>query len=265
MAADKALAGDGAAGCGPKVVTACMIVIGNEILSGRTRDANLAWIAEQLNQTGVRLMEARVIPDIEQVIVDTVRDVRDRFDYVFTSGGIGPTHDDITADSLAKAFGVGIDVHPEARARLERHYAAGEFNEARMRMARIPDGARLIDNPISKAPGFILGNVYVMAGIPVIMQAMFETIRHELVGGTPLQSRTIAAELPEGRMAQGLRQLQEDFPMVDIGSYPFFRGNRPGSSIVLRSTEADRLAEAADRLKGMMRGLGGEPFEADGQ
>ncbi len=247
----------------PRIVTACMIVIGNEILSGRTKDANLAWIAERLNQIGVRLTEARVIPDVEEAIVETVRAVRGRFDYVFTSGGIGPTHDDITADSMARAFEVGIGIHPEARARLERHYAAGELNEARLRMARIPDGAVLIDNPVSKAPGFRLGNVYVMAGIPLIMQAMFESIRHELVGGAPLLSRTVSAPLAEAKLADGLRALQDSYPGVEIGSYPFFRGSRSGTSIVLRSVEPAALATATERLKDLMRALGAEPLEVD--
>jgi len=247
----------------PKPVTACMIVIGNEILSGRTRDANLAWLAVRLDEIGVRLAEARVIPDIEQTIVETVRAVRDKFDYVFTSGGIGPTHDDITADSVAKAFGVGIDIHPEARARLERHYAAGEFNAARMRMARIPDGGTLIDNPVSKAPGFRIGNVFVLAGVPAIFQAMFESLKHELVGGPKLLSRTVSAYLPEGKLAAGLAALQDRFGEVEIGSYPFYRGNKPGCSIVLRSTDAARLGAATDEVKTMMRSQGGEPIEGD--
>ena len=246
-----------------KPVTACMIVIGNEILSGRTKDANLAWIAVRLNEIGVRLMEARVIPDVEATIVATVREVRDRFDYVFTSGGIGPTHDDITADYIAKSFNVGIDVHPEARTRLERHYAPGEFNAARMRMARIPDGATLIDNPISKAPGFRIGNVFVMAGVPQIFQAMFESLRHQLVGGPMLLSRTVSAYLPEGRLAAGLAALQDQEGAVEIGSYPFYRGSKSGCSIVLRSTDAGRLGAATDAVKSMMRGLGGEPIEGD--
>jgi molybdenum cofactor synthesis domain-containing protein len=248
-----------------RTVTACMIVIGNEILSGRTPDANLAWIAAQLNELGIRLLEARVIPDLEQTIVDTVNAVRAKFDYVFTSGGIGPTHDDITADSIAKAFGVGIGIHPEARRRLEAHYAQQqtEFNEARQRMARIPEGAALIDNPISRAPGFRIGNVFVMAGIPVVMRAMFESIRHELVGGAKLLSRTVSAFLPEGKFAAGLGRLQAEHPELDLGSYPFYRGGRAGASIVLRGTDTERLAAATDEVKALVRALGGEPVDGD--
>jgi molybdenum cofactor synthesis domain-containing protein len=248
-----------------KTVTACMIVIGNEILSGRTKDANLAWIAVRLNDLGVRLMEARVIPDVEQTIIATVNEVRGKFDYVFTSGGIGPTHDDITADCIARAFGVGIDVHPEAHRRLVAHYQQqqSEFNEARRRMARIPDGATLIDNPVSKAPGFRIGNVFVMAGIPAVMQAMFESIRHEIVGGSQLLSRTVSSFLPEGKFAGGLGQLQQRYADLDLGSYPFYRNGRPGASIVLRGTDGARLAAATDEFKALVRELGGEPIEGD--
>ncbi|HYM33628.1 MAG TPA: molybdopterin-binding protein [Candidatus Cybelea sp.] len=249
----------------PKIVTACMIVIGNEILSGRTQDANLAWIAVRLNDLGVRLMEARVIPDVEQVIVDTINDVRRRFDYVFTSGGIGPTHDDITADCVAKAFGVGIGVHPEAKRILEAHYIQqkSEFNEARMRMARVPFGGTLIENPVSKAPGFRMENVFVMAGIPAVMRAMFESIRHELVGGAKVLSRTVSSFLPEGKFAAGLGALQVRYPDLDIGSYPFYRQGKPGASIVIRGTEAPMLSEATDELRALIVELGGEPLETD--
>ncbi len=172
-------------------VTACLVVIGNEILSGRTRDANLAYLGARLNDIGVRLMEARVIPDLDEVIVAAVNEARRAFTYVFTTGGIGPTHDDITAASIAKAFGVALTEHPEARAILEAHYPTGEINQARLRMARTPEGATLIENPVSKAPGFQMGNVFVMAGIPEVMQAMFESVVHRLVGGKPLVSRSV--------------------------------------------------------------------------
>jgi molybdenum cofactor synthesis domain-containing protein len=247
----------------PRTVTACVLVIGNEILSGRTRDANLHYIAGRLTELGVRLREARFIPDIEAAIVAAVNEARVKYDYVFTSGGIGPTHDDITADSIAKAFGTGIDVDPEARRRLEAHYEPGMLNEARLRMARIPFGASLIDNPVSKAPGFRIGNVFVMAGVPAILQAMFESIRHQVAGGAPLLARTISARLAEGAIAAPLRQLQERHADVDIGSYPFYRGGTFGTSIVLRSTDRDRLALVADELKALMRGLGAEPIEGE--
>lgn len=245
-----------------KIVTACMLVIGNEILSGRTRDANLAWIAPQLNEMGIRLMEARFIPDIDEVIVASVNEVRARHDYVFTSGGIGPTHDDITADSIARAFGVGIDIDPRARAILEAHYQPGELTEARLRMARIPFGAELIDNPVSRAPGFRIANVFVMAGVPAILQAMFGSIRHLLVGGPRLLSHTVSGHVAEGKIADALRAIQDRHDgRLEVGSYPFYRGGKPGTSIVLRSTEPARLAGAAAEVIAAMRTLGVEPFE----
>ncbi len=244
-----------------KIVTAAMIVIGNEILSGRTRDANMHHVAVRLTELGVRLTEARFIPDDEAVIVSTVNELRARHDYVFTSGGIGPTHDDITADAIARAFGVGIDVDPRARAILEAHYEPGMLNEARLRMARIPFGAALVENPVSKAPGFRLENVYVMAGVPAIMQAMFESIRHELVGGTKLLSRTVAARVAEGAIAADLAAIQNAHEGVEIGSYPFFRGGIPGTSIVLRSTDAGALDRAADAYLAVLARLGVAPIE----
>ena len=242
-----------------RLVTACVIVIGNEILSGRTQDVNIAFLGERLNELGVRLMEARVIPDIEDTIVATVNEARARFAYVFTTGGIGPTHDDITAASIAKAFGVPLTEHPEARAILEAHYPPGELTEARLRMARTPEGAALIENPVSKAPGFQMDNVFVMAGIPAIMQAMFESLSHRLVGGTPLKSRSVTIYLPESRMAPSLAALQDRYPDVEIGSYPFSREGRFGARLVLRSTEEPRLEAAGAELEAALRDLGGEP------
>jgi molybdenum cofactor synthesis domain-containing protein len=246
----------------PKTVTACVLVIGNEILSGRTKDANLAWLAVELDRLGVRLMEARVIPDIEATIVSTLNEVRGRFDYVFTTGGIGPTHDDITAGCVAKAFGVPLIRDPEAVRRLQAHYAnPADLNESRLRMANVPAGATLIDNPISKAPGFRIDNVFVMAGIPSIMRAMFDGIRHHLVGGAPMLSRTINVELAEGVMAADLAAIQSANPALEIGSYPFMRQGRPGAAIVLRGVDAGTLAAAAEAVKSMMRGHGAEPRE----
>ncbi|MBL8697182.1 MAG: competence/damage-inducible protein A [Alphaproteobacteria bacterium] len=248
-----------------KTVTACILVIGNEILSGRTKDANLAWLAVELNKLGVRLMEARVIPDIEGTIVETINAVRGRFDYVFTTGGIGPTHDDITAACVAKAFGVPLIRNPDAVRRLQAHYAnPADLNEARLRMANAPEGAELIDNPVSKAPGFRIGNVYVMAGVPTIMQAMFDGLRHRLVGGAPMLSRSISVDLPEGVMATQLAAIQETHGEVEIGSYPYMRLGKPGAAIVLRSVEAAGLAAATEAVKAMMRALGGEPREDPG-
>lgn len=244
-----------------KVVTAAVLVIGNEILSGRTRDTNTNWLATRLTALGVRLREARVVPDDEAEIVAALNALRARYDYVFTSGGIGPTHDDITADCIARAFGTGIDVHPEARARLEAHYPSGQLNEARLRMARIPHGAALVDNPVSIAPGFHIGNVYVFAGVPAILQAMFEGIRHELAGGDPLLARAIAVHLPEGQLAAGLGAIQARWPATEIGSYPFFRGGRPGCSIVVRATDRTALDAAAEDVRALMTAEGGAPQE----
>lgn len=245
----------------PKVVTAAILVIGNEILSGRTREANMHHLAGRLAELGIRLMEARIVPDIEARIIGAVNELRAANDYVFTSGGIGPTHDDITADCIAKAFGVGIDVHPEARRRLEAHYEPGMLNAARMRMARIPDGAALVDNPVSAAPGFRIGNVYVMAGVPSIFQAMVSSIIPELVGGDRILSRTIVAMVPEGAVADRMGALQVDFPDLDIGSYPAFRQGRVSTSVVLRGTSPDQLAAAAERMHGIFREAGGDPVE----
>ncbi|MFC4270284.1 competence/damage-inducible protein A [Sneathiella chungangensis] len=241
-----------------KIVTAAVVVIGDEILSGRTQDKNMAWIAVRLNEIGVQLREVRVVPDIEAEIVAAVNALRAKFDYVFTTGGIGPTHDDITADSIAAAFDVGIDFHPEAMALLTRHYETSgiEFNDARKRMARIPDGASLINNPVSKAPGFCIENVYVMAGVPTIMQAMFEEIAPTLHGGPKMLSRTIGAGLPEGRVAEKLGALQKAYPDVSMGSYPYFRQGEVGTNLVLRSTEKADLDAAFGELVEYLKGEG---------
>jgi molybdenum cofactor synthesis domain-containing protein len=240
-----------------RTVTACLLVIGNEILSGRTKDANLAFLGEGLNDLGIRLMEARVIPDLEEVIVATVNQVRGAYDYVFTTGGIGPTHDDITAECVAKAFGLPLTLHPEAHALLWAHYPPGHLNEARLRMAHTPEGATLIDNPVSTAPGFRIGNVFVMAGIPSVMQAMFESLKHQLVGGRPLRSHSVEVDLPEGTLARGLGALQAHFADVEIGSYPFYRDGRPGVRVVLRSADEALLETAAGELRAVIGELGG--------
>ena len=246
-----------------RIVSAAIVIIGNEILSGRTADRNMPFLASRLNELGIQVREARVVPDLEAEIVRAVNECRARHDYVFTTGGIGPTHDDITGDAIAKAFGVGIDYHPQAMAILRAHYAGSgaELNEARMRMARIPFGAELVENPVSKAPGYHLGNVFVLAGVPAIMQAMFESLKHELVGGQPVRSLSIAVYLAEGAIAKGLGELAARYPDVDLGSYPFYRQGRFGTSIVGRSTDEGRLQAAAAELRQLMRGLGGEPLE----
>jgi molybdenum cofactor synthesis domain-containing protein len=244
-------------------VTAAIVVIGNEILSGRTKEANLAYLAERLNDIGVRLMEGRIVGDLDDAIIRAVNECRAAYDYVFTTGGIGPTHDDITAAAIAKAFDMPLTLHPEAVGRLQRHYPPGQLNEARLRMALTPEGATLIDNPISAAPGFQVANVFVMAGVPVIMQAMFEGIRHRLVGGAPLRSRTFRTNLAEGTMAADLGALQGRYPDVEIGSYPSFARREVGVRIVLRSTHPERLADACREFVAMVMALGGQTDEVD--
>ena len=246
----------------PKTVTACILVIGNEILSGRTRDANIQYLATELGQLGIRVMECRVIPDIEQTVVDTVNEVRAKFDYVFTTGGIGPTHDDITADCIAKAFGVGISEHPEAIARMTRHYGdVALFTPARRRMARVPHGGTLVDNPVSVAPGFQMENVFTFAGIPTVAQGMFQSMKHRLVGGDPVLARTVRTNLPEGIIAEPLGALQGRYSDIDIGSYPAFRNGRPSVSLVLRGTDDARLMAAAAELMRTLKDMNGEAEE----
>jgi molybdenum cofactor synthesis domain-containing protein len=246
----------------PQNVTACLLIIGNEILSGRTKDANLNFLALELNKIGVRLRECRVIPDVEQTVVDTVNEVRAKFDYVFTTGGIGPTHDDITADCIAKAFGVGISEHPEAVARMTRHYGdAALFTPARRRMARIPHGGILVDNPVSIAPGFQMENVFTFAGIPAIMQGMFHAMKHRLIGGAPVVSRTVRTNLPEGIIADPLGALQKRFEDLDIGSYPGFRNGKVSVSLVLRGTDDARLSAASAELIDTLKKMNGEAEE----
>jgi len=246
-----------------KIVTACVLIIGNEILSGRTQDANLAYLAQGLNSVGVTLREARVIPDIAEVIVATVNELRAKFDYFFTTGGIGPTHDDITSECVARAFGVPWTLNPEAHQIMLAQYRdrPGELNEARLRMAHTPEGASLIRNPVSRAPGFRMGNVFVMAGIPRVMQAMFDGVKHELKGGRPMLARSIACHLPEGIIAKGLAEIQGRYPDLDIGSYPFYRRGEFGTSLVLRGRDPDRLAGAAQEVVALVRALGGSPVE----
>jgi molybdenum cofactor synthesis domain-containing protein len=246
-----------------KIVTAAVLVIGNEILSGRTKDVNLGYLAEELTKLGVRLREARVIADVESDIVAAVNDCRARYDYVFTTGGIGPTHDDITSASVARAFGVPLMLDERARALLARNYPPGGLNEARLRMAHVPQGASLIENPVSAAPGFRMANVFVMAGVPAIMRAMFDGLKHTLVGGKPMISLTVSAFLAEGIIAAGLGALQQRYPDLDIGSYPFFRQGRYGASFVMRGTEQARLDAAAMELIALVRELDAEPIEGE--
>jgi len=242
-------------------VTAAMVIIGNEILSGRTQDANLAYAATRLNDFGIQMAEVRVIPDVEDTIIKTVNELREKFHYVFTTGGIGPTHDDITAESIAKAFGVPIAIDPMARALLEEHYGVDNLTEARLRMARVPEGAVLIDNPLSRAPGFQIGNVLVMAGVPIVMKSMIDSVAPRLIGGKPVLSRTVTALVRESDIAVGLENVQDKYSSVEIGSYPFFRKNMVGSNLVMRGTDADVLEQVVEDLKVLIRDLGAEPLD----
>ncbi|MBT3307401.1 MAG: competence/damage-inducible protein A [Alphaproteobacteria bacterium] len=241
-----------------KIVTAAIVIIGNEVLSGRTQDTNVQYLAQGLGELGVRLAEVRVVPDDEGEIIDAVNALKVRFDYVFTTGGIGPTHDDITSASVAKAFGVPLVRSHEAEALLRGRYKPEDITEARMKMATVPEGASLIDNPVSVAPGFQIENVFVLAGIPRIMKAMFEGLKGGLVGGAPVLSISIDAFFPEGIIAEPLGELQARYPDVDIGSYPFFRGNQPGTCLVARCADGARLAACAVEIEALVAKLGGD-------
>lgn len=243
----------------PRTPTACFIIIGNEILSGRTQDVNLAYLAKILGDLGISLKEVRIIPDAERIIVLTVNSLRGEFDYVFTSGGIGPTHDDITSASIAQAFGVKLFRHPQVVRLLEDHYrgTAHDLNEARLKMADIPEGVSLIDNPVSRAPGFKIGNVYVLAGVPKIFQAMVDGLKGALKGGPPILSQTVSCDLPEGKIASGLAIIQSRYREVEIGSYPYFRAGVFGTSLVLRSIDQAALSKAATEVAELVHTLGG--------
>jgi molybdenum cofactor synthesis domain-containing protein len=241
----------------PKTITAAILVIGDEILSGRTKDQNIGFIADYLTAVGIDLKEVRIVPDIEEEIIAGVNALRHRYTYLFTTGGIGPTHDDITADSVAKAVGVGIDVDERAVDLLLTRLKREDLNEARLRMCRIPDGADLITNPISAAPGFKLGNVMVMAGVPRIMQAMLTSVVETLETGAKMISETVEAGLPEGAYAKGLEETDKKYPEVSIGSYPHFNTSGGGfkNQIVLRSKDADALAAAKADVETMLADL----------
>lgn len=233
------------------MVTAAVMIIGNEILSGRTQDTNTSWLGHELNLRGIQVREARVVPDDQDEIIQALNALRQKYTYVFTTGGIGPTHDDITAAAVAAAFNVPLPENTEARKRLEEYYAdPSKLNEARLKMARIPEGAGLIDNPITAAPGFIMENVYVMAGIPSIMKAMFEGFVDTLEGGSTVHSLSIKCKAGEGDLAAPLSDLQTKYPMVDIGSYPSQKDNQSWYvQIVLRHTDQDILQRAYDDAK----------------
>jgi molybdenum cofactor synthesis domain-containing protein len=245
--------------------TAALVVIGDEILSGRTEDKNIAQVARWLNGQGIGLAEVRVVPDQEAAIVEAVNAVRSVHDYVFTTGGIGPTHDDITVDSIAAAFGVPVVIHPAARKVLEEYYAnrPGGLTDARLRMARAPEGAELIPNPTSGAPGVRMGNVFIMAGVPNIAKAMLEALDGKLQGGRPVVSVTVRATAAESDVAELLKQVQDDHPEVSIGSYPFYGEGRYGADFVIRSEDAQLAERCAEELRRRLRQSGFPPVEFD--
>src|SRR5215213_1113504 len=246
-----------------RVWTAGLVVIGDEILSGRTQDRNIAQIASWLNVQGIRLAEVRVVPDVQERIADAVNALREPHDYLFTTGGIGPTHDDITVDSIAAALGVPVIVHPDARAILEDYYRdrAGGLTEARLRMARTPKGAELIANPSSGAPGVRIGNVYILAGVPHIAASMLEALSGKLEGGRPVMSVTIGARAPESDVADLLRDTEADHPGVAIGSYPFFKDGLYGANFVIRSDDGELARTTGEDLSARLREAGFEPVE----
>jgi molybdenum cofactor synthesis domain-containing protein len=243
--------------------TAALVVIGDEILSGRTQDRNVTQVAAWLNEQGIRLAEVRMVPDVQEHIVEAVNALRPAHDYVFTTGGIGPTHDDITVDAIAAAFGVPVVVHPEARAILEDYYRErpGGLNEARLRMARTPEGAELIPNPNSGAPGVKLGNVYILAGVPNIAASMLEALTGKLEGGRPIVSVTVGARAAESEVADLLRETETANPGVAIGSYPFFKDGGYGANFVIRSEDAQLARRTGEELARRLLEAGYEPVD----
>jgi molybdenum cofactor synthesis domain-containing protein len=246
-----------------RVWTAALLVIGDEILSGRTQDKNIAQVATWLNDEGIRLAEVRVVPDVEERIVAAVNALRAGHDYLFTTGGIGPTHDDITVDAIAAAFGVPVVVHPEARAVLEEWYRnrPGGVTEARLRMARVPEGATLLANPSSGAPGIRIGNVFIMAGVPGIAAAMLSALSGTLEGGRPIVSVTVGARAPESDVAELLKATEEANPGVSIGSYPFFRDGKYGANFVIRSEDGELAQRTGETLLRILEDAGYETTE----
>lgn len=240
----------------PQPVTAAILVIGDEILSGRTKDKNIGTIADHLTAIGIDLREVRIVADDEPAIVDAINALRAGYDYVFSTGGIGPTHDDITADAVAKAFAISIDIDERALAVMRKRYSEDELTPARRRMARIPDGAELIDNPVSLAPGFMIGNLIVMAGVPRIMEAMLMNVTPRLRTGRKLISLSLHVPTPEGTIAPFLSETQSLFPDVRMGSYPYFGEGRPGVYLVLRGTDKDRLEDACHALEARLNEAG---------
>jgi len=244
-----------------RIWTAALLVIGDEILSGRTQDKNVAQVATWLNRQGIRLEEVRVVPDVSARIASAVNELRRTYDYVMTTGGIGPTHDDITVDSIAAAFDVPVIVHPEARRILEDYYATrGGVTDARLRMARVPEGAELLPNPTSGAPGVRMDNVYILAGVPSIAAAMMEALDGKLEGGRPMVSATIGAYAAESEVADLLREAEAANDGVAIGSYPFFKDGRYGANFVVRSDDGNLVERTAKDLERRLSEAGIEPF-----
>ena len=225
-----------------KKVNAAIIIIGNEILSGRTQDVNVVYLSKWLNGLGVKVVEVRVIPDFEDSIVNTINEVRKKFNYIFTTGGIGPTHDDITSRSIAKAFNLSYGYHKEAYEILEKYYYPGQFNKGRKKMAMLPDKALLIFNPSSGAPGFIVENVYCLPGVPSILKSMLGGLSNKIVGGRKILSKTVSLRTVESEIAASLEKVQNKFKDIEIGSYPFFKQGKIGVSIVIRSTEKNLIS-----------------------
>ena len=231
-----------------KEIISGIIIIGNEILSGRTKDLNTSTLSKWFNSIGIKVVEVRVIPDIEEIIINTVNELKQKFDYVFTSGGIGPTHDDITSESVSKAFSLKYEIHKEAYKILEKYYGTKDFNEGRQRMSWMPSKANLILNPSSGAPGFYVENVFCLPGVPSILESMLPGLTNKLVGGEPILSKTISLRTLESEIAKPLKQVQEKNKDVDIGSYPFFRKGKIGVSIVLTSADQPKIDKCSSQI-----------------
>jgi molybdenum cofactor synthesis domain-containing protein len=247
----------------PDSALAALVIIGNEILSGRTEDRNIPFLAERLDNLGIQLAQVRIVPDIESDIVEAVNSLRKRYQYVFTVGGIGPTHDDITTISIARAFGRVMERNTDAMRRLRKHYKTDELNDARARMADMPRDVVLIDNPVSAAPGFIIENVYVMAGVPEIMQAMFDSFADSLQGGKPLKTKTLQTNLREGQIAVSLAKIQKNYHNVVIASYPYFKDGYVGVSLVLRSADDMALQRATNEVRKLLQAIQDHRIEAE--
>lgn len=242
-----------------RLLTAGIIIIGNEILSGRTQDKNISYIALKLNALGVHLKEVRIIPDVEEEIIQVVRHYHKTYDYVFTTGGIGPTHDDITAESISKAFNVPVEFNQDVVDIMKKRYATDDLPEGRLNMARMPVGAKLIHNPVTSVPGFQIENVYVMAGIPEVMQGMLDYALETIIPGKPILSNAVHCYLAEGDLAPGLRAIQEQNQDVEIGSYPFWRMGKWGATSVVRGQDESSIDKAIQQIRELMISLGGEP------